>query len=383
MQNKISEFLQTRIDAGDFPSAVYLVAEKGEIAFHDALGYAVVEPERIEAKLDTIYDLASLTKPLVTGLLIAQAIEDGEIGPESRIGDFFSEFKNSRISDCTVQNLATHVSGLPAWAPLYLLAKSRVSVGKAIADQPIANESGKKVEYSDLNFIALGFAIEGLSIDQEFGYEVIDELELNRTAFNPLTQSRTEPFDRSEIAASEKGNEYERQTCIERGYLSGEKNPPATAGGTDSFFRTDVIWGEVHDGNAYFMGGAAGHAGLFSTAAEVLKIAQQFLPNYTRLLKPETCELFRTNFTKGMNEDRSFAFQLASTEGSTAGTKMSPESFGHNGFTGTSLWIDPVKERVFILLTNRTHNHPLPFVNINSVRRGFHDLAIGLLDENI
>jgi CubicO group peptidase (beta-lactamase class C family) len=84
-----------------------------------------------------------------------------------------------------------------------------------------------------------------------------------------------------------------------------------------------------------------------------------------------------------MNEDRSFAFQLASTEGSTAGAKMSPESFGHNGFTGTSLWIDPVKERVFVLLTNRTHNHPLPFVNINAVRRRFHDLAIDMLNEHL
>lgn len=84
-----------------------------------------------------------------------------------------------------------------------------------------------------------------------------------------------------------------------------------------------------------------------------------------------------------MNEDRSFGFQLASTEGSTAGSKMLPESFGHNGFTGTSLWIDPVKERVFILLTNRTHHHPLPFININSVRRRFHDLAIDHLDKNI
>ena len=85
-----------------------------------------------------------------------------------------------------------------------------------------------------------------------------------------------------------------------------------------SAFRDYQIWGEVHDGNAYFMGGVAGHAGLFSTAEEVFKIALQFLPQYTTLLKPETCELFRTNFTKGMNEDRSFAFQLASTEGSTA-----------------------------------------------------------------
>jgi CubicO group peptidase (beta-lactamase class C family) len=192
-----------------------------------------------------------------------------------------------------------------------------------------------------------------------------------------------------QAAASEKGNDYEKQTCIEQGYLPAHPNDHPAAGSPNgeirtphSAFRTQTIWGEVHDGNAYFMGGFAGHAGLFSTAADVFKIAQQFLPNYTRLLKPDTCELFRTNFTKGMNEDRSFAFQLASTEGSTAGTKMSPESFGHNGFTGTSLWIDPVKERVFVLLTNRTHNHPLPFVNINSVRRRFHDLAVELLDEN-
>jgi CubicO group peptidase (beta-lactamase class C family) len=84
-----------------------------------------------------------------------------------------------------------------------------------------------------------------------------------------------------------------------------------------------------------------------------------------------------------MNEDRSVAFQLSSTQGSTAGTMISPESFGHNGFTGTSLWIDPVKERIFVLLTNRTHAHPLPFVNINAIRRRFHDLGVALLEENL
>jgi CubicO group peptidase (beta-lactamase class C family) len=130
------------------------------------------------------------------------------------------------------------------------------------------------------------------------------------------------------------------------------------------------------------MGGVAGHAGLFGTAEDVFKIALQFLPGYTSLLKPETCELFTTNFTPGMNEHRSFAFQLASTPDSTAGRLMSPQSFGHLGFTGTSLWIDPIKERVFILLTNRTHDHRLPFTNINSVRRRFHDLAVAALDAN-
>jgi CubicO group peptidase (beta-lactamase class C family) len=130
------------------------------------------------------------------------------------------------------------------------------------------------------------------------------------------------------------------------------------------------------------MGGVAGHAGLFSTAEDVMKIALQFLPKHTKLLKPETCELFSTNFTRGMNENRSFGFQLASTKDSTAGTSLPPQSFGHNGFTGTSLWIDPENDRVFVLLTNRTHARQLPFENINSVRRKFHDIACEELHKN-
>jgi CubicO group peptidase (beta-lactamase class C family) len=392
MHQEISNFIRSRIEAGDFPSAVYLVAEKGEIKFHDALGYAVVEPERIEAKLDTIYDLASLTKVLVTGLLIARLVETGKLDPNAPLGDLLNEFFTSANAEVTVNELLMHTSGLPAWKPLYLLTSDPDCVAEQIAFS-LPDGELPLVTYSDLNFITLALIIERIveSSLAEIAAELISEpLGLVDTWFNPSDRVKRR------IAASEKGNEYEKQTCIEQGYLPAAPNyhPAAEAAPLlnkegslndeiripQSAFRNYQIWGEVHDGNAYFMGGVAGHAGLFSTAEEVFKIAQQFLPNYTQLLKPETCEIFRTNFTKGMNEDRSFAFQLASTEGSTAGTKMSPDSFGHNGFTGTSLWIDPVKERVFVLLTNRTHNHPLPFVNINSVRRRFHDLAIDLLD---
>ena len=364
MPNKISEFLQTRIAAGDFPSAVYLVAEKGEVILHDAVGHAVVEPERIEARLDTIYDVASLTKPLVTGLLLAREIGRGAVSLDSVIGGLISEFENAPIGDRTVLDFATHASGLPAWRPFYLLTDSsdRSALAAVIGEQDL--RSVREVEYSDLNFIALSMVL-GMNLDSAFG-EVVEQLGLRRTGYNPSLAG----LDRRAIAACERGNEYEKQTCIDLGYL--QEN--------GANFRNYQIWGEVHDGNAYFMGGVAGHAGLFSTAEDVFKIAQQFLPNYTRLLNRQTCTLFHTNFTEGLNEDRSFAFQLASTEGSTAGTMMSPGSFGHNGFTGTSLWIDPEKERVFILLTNRTHAHPIPFVNINSVRRRFHDLAIELLD---
>ena len=342
-------------------------------------GYAVVEAEKIEARLDTVYDIASLTKPLVTGLLAAHQIEDGDLELTSEIGNLLPAFEGSRIESRTIKHLAAHSSGLPAWLPFYLLAESSspADIGRVIAGVEL-EEMDTKVTYSDMNFVGLALAIEGARPDLEFDQEVSAKLGLERTYFNPLSRG----IGRDEIAASEHGNLYERQTCIEKGFLpaqSAAAEGQTRSNGPESAFRSNLIWGEVHDGNAYFMGGVAGHAGLFSTAEEVFKIAQQFLPNYTQLLKPETCRLFRTNFTKGLNEDRSFAFQLGSTEGSTAGTRMSPESFGHTGFTGTSLWIDPAKDRVFILLTNRTHNHALPFVNINSVRRTFHDLTWEIL----
>lgn len=369
MSDVISQFLLDRINAGDFPSAVYLVAEKGEIVLHEGLGHAVVKPEKIEATTDTIYDLASLTKVLVTGLLCAKMLENNAISLDTRPRELFGHV---RRSDSTLRHLISHDSGLPAWKPLYLLVKDRSDILAHILRTPL-KQGERTVVYSDLNFLKLTFLLEsvyGKRLDQVVLDEIVVPLCLKNTIFSPPSELRTR------IAASEFGNAFEKLTCIAEGYLLA--NDKAAI---DSKFRSDMIWGEVHDNNAYFMGGVSGHAGLFSTAEEVFKIAQQFLPGHSKLLKPETCELFSTNFTPGMNEHRSFSFQLASTPESTAGTKMSPESFGHLGFTGTSLWIDPEKERVFILLTNRTHDRALPFENINSVRRRFHDLAIEHLDQ--
>jgi len=366
VERSISKFLQGRIDAGDFPSAVYLIAEKGEVVLKDALGMAVLEPQPIAANLDTIYDVASLTKVLITALIGAKYIETDRISLETCVAKRFAEFDVGPLREVTFGDLMKHTSGLPAWKPIYASEPDTVSVTAEIASTPL-NKDGN-VTYSDLNFIIAGALIEqviGKQLDTAARKDVLEPLDLHDTCFNPQHDLRPR------IAASEKGNGYERQMCRER---YPDLDIPQSA------FRTETIWGQVHDGNAFFMGGVAGHAGLFSTVGDTFKIAQQFLPGYTKLLKPETCELFRTNLTPGMNEDRSFAFQLASTKDSTAGTKMSPESFGHTGFTGTSLWIDPVNERVFILFTNRTHNHDLPFVNINSVRRKFHDLAVEILD---
>lgn len=361
--------LSGRIEAGDFPSAVYLVAEGGRVRFAGALGDAVREPERKEAALSTIYDLASLTKPLVTGLLAALFVERGLVGLDRPAGDYLKEFADAAGGRaCTVRQLLTHTSGLPAWRPLYLLADGDPGrVLEVIAAELRDDEPGARVVYSDLGFITLGLLLQrvsGLPLDEMARGEIFRPLGLARTFFNPAESFRTET-----AACESAGNAYEREVCaVEHG------------GGPASSWREEPIWGEVHDGNAFFLGGAAGHAGLFSTAAETFRLASQFLAESTELLRPETCRLFRLNMTEGLNEARSFAWQLAATPESTAGPLLQPDSFGHLGFTGTSCWLDPSRQRVLILLTNRTHARRLPFVNINGVRRRFHTLACEALD---
>ncbi|MDT7808308.1 MAG: hypothetical protein QOJ70_2121 [Acidobacteriota bacterium] len=360
--------LAERIAAGDFPSAIYLVAERGCARFSDALGDAVRDPEKHPARFDTIYDLASLTKPLVTGMLTALLVERGLVGLDAPVSDYLQQFGEGDKRAVTIRHLLTHTSGLPAWLPLYLASRGeRERVLDVVAAQPLEQPVGARVVYSDLGFITLGLLAErvgGARLAELARREIFDPLKLKRTFFNP------EKSLRNEVAACESGgNLYERGMC--------ETQPGAVAA---NVWREGTIWGEVHDGNAYFLGGAAGHAGLFSTASETFGLAQQFLPRSTTLLKPETCLLFRTNMTKGLNEARSFAWQLAATPESTAGPRLPPEAFGHLGFTGTSCWIDPTSERVLILLTNRTHARTLPFVNINSVRRRFHTLAVEALE---
>lgn len=365
----ISSMLAERIEAGDFPSAIYMVAEAGCVRFADALGDAVREPFVRRATLGTVYDLASLTKPLVTGMLLALLVERGAVGLDAPVSAYLDEFNVDDKRAVTVRHLLTHTSGLPAWQPLYLSTGGDPDrVLATIAAQPLEQPPGTRVVYSDLGFITLGLLAERVTdthLADLARREIFDPLGLRHTCFNPAQTIQTE------VAASESGgNGYERSMCETK------------AGAGAAPWRERTIWGEVHDGNAYFLGGAAGHAGLFSDARETLRLASQFLPRTTEVLKPETCRLFQTNMTEGLNEARSFAWQLAATPESTAGPRLPPRAFGHLGFTGTSCWLDPTTERILILLTNRTHARQLPFVNINGVRRRFHSLAVEALESH-
>jgi CubicO group peptidase (beta-lactamase class C family) len=301
----------------------------------------------------------------VTGLLYARRIERGELSLDDEVRSYLPEFDRADKHTITLRQLLTHTSGLPAWLPLYIEAEESADVLRVIARQPLEAAPGTRVRYSDLGFITLGLLLEklsGASLAAIARREIFEPLGLERTFFNPDASLRVE------VAACELGNAYEREMCRELKTRDWAN------------WREQLIWGEVHDGNAHFLGGAAGHAGLFSTARETNRLAEQFVPGSTLVLRPETCALFRTNMTEGLEEARSVAWQLAATDGSTAGPSLPPDSFGHTGFTGTSCWIDAAHERTFILLTNRTHARSLPFANINSVRRSFHQLALFALD---
>src|SRR5258705_830436 len=207
----ITSFLTERIAAGDFPSAVYLVAEKGRMLLADAWGNAVVEPRRIAATLDTIYDLASLTKPLITGLHCARRVEAGEITLDSSVSNYLREFERTDKQAITIRQLLTHTSGLPAWRPLYILAAGeRDRTVSVISELELGYPPGTRVVYSDLGFIVLGRLLErltGKALVELAQTEIFASLELKHTFFNPEAAMQTG------IAACETGNAYERVTC--------------------------------------------------------------------------------------------------------------------------------------------------------------------------
>jgi serine-type D-Ala-D-Ala carboxypeptidase len=398
----ISGYLQSEVARGSFPGAQYVIGEDRRIVAEDALGCALVEPEPIRVTTDTIYDLASLTKPLVTSLLVMRFAERELLDLKAPLGRYLSEFDNADGREITLTQLLTHTSGFPNWRPLYLEAATRDDVPAAIArilHEPQQRQASMEgVIYSDLNYILLGFVLErmtGERLDRLAEREIFDPLGLKRTMFNPA------PELRREIAATEHGQAFELANAVAdvtaRRRLMGLDTPirfaaedhdvsllelsvtgPAGASSSISSryrWRKDLIWGEVHDGNAHFMGGVAGHAGLFSTAREVFRMANQFLPG-SELLRSDSLRLFRDNFTRGCATARSIAWILAETPGCSAGPALPPTAFGHNGFAGSSIWMDPHKRRVFVLLTNRVHPR-VDAIDIRAIRRRFNELAVG------
>jgi CubicO group peptidase (beta-lactamase class C family) len=342
-------FLEAEIARGSFPGAAALVGTSEEVVEIAHAGNAAIEPEAVPVSPETLWDLASLTKPLCCGAL-ARIAARGGLSLDLPPGFFFPTWKRTRYDGITLRTLLTHTSGLAAWYPLYARGVGADAYRRTLAELEPEAAPGSAVIYSDLNFLLLGDILEA-----HFSAP-LDAVFADLVAGPAGTGARFLPAERRATAATEKGDVTERSMT-------------AALGLSYSRFRTDVAWGEVHDGNACRRGGVAGNAGLFGMARDVWSLARMWLLDFS--------EEFSCDATPELAQARGLSWQGRRGAGSAI-AGMSPRSFGHTGFTGTSLWIDPEAGRIAILLTNRVHP-TVKQVDFNELRRRFHETVCRFL----
>jgi len=355
----VASFLKEKIEAGIFPGARYLVARGAQIRDEGWIGRSVIKPRDLPVGPDTIYDLASLTKPLVTGALAALLAARGVLDLKAPVDRYLPELSGGWLGKASVMDLLVHRSGLAAWLPVYLKAGDRDGYLREISALSPDYRPGSRVVYSCLGYILLTLVLEragGEGLHSLAEGQIFSRVGLAQTGYRPAADLLPR------IAATEEGNERERE-------MAGE------AGVGFPGWRRGVIWGECHDLNAWTLGGVCGNAGVFSTALDLHRLALEFLGEGIGLFDSFSRSLFEHDLTPGLNENRSVGWQLATTPGASAGPLLSPSSMGHTGFTGTSLWIDPEEGWVLMLLTNRVHPR-YRADDMNAIRREFHRRAL-------
>ena len=351
--DSIWQDIETAADAHHIGGGVALIQHRGEIVLHNHTGWALREPEadRTPMTPDTIFDLASLTKVVATAPAVLQLIGAGKIGLDEPLATYIPEFGNEGAKrDVTIRNLLSHSSGITSWRGVYTTGSGiNAYIASLAADQPEA-EPNTRVAYSCMGYILLGEVVRrvsGLRIDAYAQQHIFEPLGMHETGYLPS------PDLRKRIAATEFGNHFE----------------VATAGADPvQGWRQYLLRGEVHDGNAWYgMGGISGNAGLFGTAADLLRYARMWLNggelDGVRIL-PEALVREATREQTGLsapNQRRGLGWQMtphpypAELSNEASGAGLSDRAYGHTGFTGTSLWIDPERELISILLTNRVH----------------------------
>ncbi|RLE81298.1 MAG: hypothetical protein DRJ51_04100 [Thermoprotei archaeon] len=326
---RLDAFLLKAICEKHFPGATLLIARRGGIVYYKAFGHSVTNPLEIEMRRDAIFDVASLTKVVVTTTLIMQLVERGCISLSDPLAEYLPEFRGHGREDVRIFHLLTHTSGLPSWAPLYLTCKSPEEVyDYVLKSVKLQYPPGKRIVYSDLGYILLGYLIERVleeKLDKVASDMIFKPLGMRHTMYNPP------PELRERIAATE--------------YCK---------------FRKRVIWGEVHDENAYAMGGVSGHAGLFTTAYDLARFAQMMLNEGvlegTRILSPISVRTITQEKVFDGEERRALGWTMRIPgHYCSGGDLISEKAYGHTGFTGVSMWIDPPLELFVIFLTNCVH----------------------------
>ena len=374
----IDELMTQAASHGVFPGAVFIVARKGKVGVDGACGHRSVTPDRLKMNPGTIFDLASLTKPLATTLVMMKLVNEGNILLDQSLAGLLPGAALGDKKNLTLRLLLAHSAGLVDWKPFfetligYPLSERKKVLRQWIIEEPFAYEPGKGNVYSDLGFMLLEWVIEektGKTLPMYVHEHFYGPLGLKRTFFRGTSEEGNDPRNPP------------RPPFIEGGRISIEE----FAATEDCPWRKRVLQGEVHDDNAWSLGGYSGHAGLFSTAEEVYVIANMLREHYLGIrrdfFKPETVREFfrRQDIVEG--SDWALGWDTRALEGSSAGKYFSRDSVGHTGFTGTSLWMDLEKDVIAVLLTNRVHPKR-DNDKIKQFRPVFHDAvmeALGLM----
>jgi CubicO group peptidase (beta-lactamase class C family) len=349
---RVDRAIDKAIASAEIPGAVIgaRMPKNGETLEHfSEHGHAVLQPERVPMTRRTIFDLASLTKPLATTTAILLLVDEGAVELDAPVAKYLPLFSERGKEAVTIRNLLTHSSGLKPWRAYHeiFLQKER-KTGETLIGSPatrasvidrtvrsaLVHEPGEAAVYGDLDFIVLGAVVEavgGQRLDDFCRERIFEPLELSDTFFIPIgrdAQPLPEPMKRR-IAATE--------------------NCP---------WRDRILWGEVHDPNASVMGGVAGHAGLFSTVDDVMKFGRIIIDVWngrSDALPREPLRQFLTRQNLPVSSDWALGWDTPTEGASSSGKHLSKNSVGHLGFTGTSLWIDLDRDIVIALLTNRVH----------------------------
>lgn len=346
----IQAALQSAVDGGVFPGAQLAVRLRGELQCVVVAGRLSSIPPGFPVQPTTIYDLASLTKPLVTATSVLLLIQRAKVMLEDSVQGVLTELEGTPIGQATVRDLLAHRSGLPGWRPFYERLDQedvvpepsggnqpmKQRVLKMIRDEPLIYTRGERSIYSDLGFMLLGFLVErlsGMALNLWCQEEIVHPLQSDPMMFRPAT--------------------WGAQLDVIRPLVDGSRIAPTE----QDERRNRLLCGEVHDENAAAMGGVAGHAGLFGTAESVLAVSGAWLRGYhgrESILDAKLVRQFTTRQESAAQSSWALGWDTPSAP-SSSGSSFSEQSFGHLGYTGTSLWIDPLRELEVVLLSNRVH----------------------------
>jgi len=324
------QVLEAAVADTAFPGAVVSVGLRGQKLYTAAVGHYGIDDDRLVSD-STVYDLASLTKVVSMTTAIMLLVADGTVDLDRPVVEYLPRFTGGLKDSVTIRQLLTHSSGLPSWRPLHLLTRDRREAIDSLYAVPLDTIPGARYLYSDLGAMTLGLAVESVV------GRPLDEYMLKRV-WRPLNMSSTR-------------------------YVPGERLLDHIAPTERDPVRGRIIRGEVHDENCWRLGGVSGHAGLFSNALDLSRFARWMLDLYHGRVSPDDSlyvpvDIVR-EFTRRQpgpeGSTRALGWDTPSDSLSSAGTLLPKVSFGHTGFTGTSIWIDPVDELFIILLTNRVH----------------------------